>query len=301
MSNLHRIQWIDAMVRAGRYPNCRTIAERFEISTRQAPRDVEYLRDSMGAPIEYSAEHNGFFYTDDAFVLPSYLISQEEKRALSYLAYHYGQAGEPLSSRLAEFFSRVSGGAWTRPDGRPEVPLFDLDPREVPIFESLRRATREKCKVEIAYLKGGSLPTARRFCPYKLFAKGQIHYVVGFCELRQAIRVFRLSRIQSLRETKEPFEIPPTFNERAYGEAVPFSFTDPYVAVVRFSGPIDSRALKMNAVLAGENIYRLEFRGSQDALSALLSQPVGFSILKPRWLRERLQERLAQISESNRG
>jgi predicted DNA-binding transcriptional regulator YafY len=255
----------------------------------------------MGAPIEYSAEHNGFFYTDDTFVLPSYLISQEEKRALSYLAYHYGQAGEPLSARLVEFFSRVSGGAWTRPDGRPEVPVFELDPSEVPLFESLRRAIRDKCKVEIAYLKGGSLPTARRFCPYKLFAKGQVHYVVGFCELRQAIRVFRLSRIQGLRETKEPFQVLPTFDERAYGESVPFSITDPYVAVVRFSGPIDSRALKMNAVLVEKDTYRLEFRSSQDALSALLSLPVGFSILKPNWLRERLRARLEQIAESNRG
>jgi len=301
MSNLHRIQWIDAMVRAGRYPNCRAIAEKFEISTRQASRDVEYLRDSMGAPIEYSAEHNGFFYTDDTFVLPSYLISQEEKRALSYLAYHYGHAGDPLSTRLAEFFSRVTGEAWARPDGRPEVPLFNLDPSEVPIFESLRRAIREKCKVEVAYLTGSSLPTARRFCPYKLFAKGQVHYVVGFCELRQAIRVFRLSRIQGLRETKEPFQVLPTFDERAYGESVPFSFADPYVAVVRFSGPIDSRALRMNAVLAGESTYRLEFRRSQDVLSSLLSQSVGFSILKPNWLRERLQERLERISASNRG
>ena len=301
MSNLHRIQWIDAMVRAGRYPNCRTIAEKFEISTRQASRDIEYLRDSMGAPIEYSAEHNGFYYTDDTFVLPSYLISQDEKRALSYLAYHYGHAGDPLSTRLAEFFSRVTGEGWARPDGRPEVPLFDLDPSEVPLFESLRRAIREKRKVEIAYLKGGSLPTTRRFCPYKLFSKGQVHYVVGFCELRQAIRVFRLSRIRSLRETQELFQALPTFDERAYGESVPFSFTDPYMAVVRFSGPVDLHTLKMNAVLIEEDTYRFEFRSSQDALSALLSLPVGFSILKPTWLRERLQERLEQISEFNRG
>ena len=42
VSNLHRIQWVDAMIRAERYPNCRTIAAKFEISPRQAARDIEY-------------------------------------------------------------------------------------------------------------------------------------------------------------------------------------------------------------------------------------------------------------------
>jgi predicted DNA-binding transcriptional regulator YafY len=44
VSKAHRIAWIDAQIRAGRRPNTLAIAERFEISTRQAARDVEYLR-----------------------------------------------------------------------------------------------------------------------------------------------------------------------------------------------------------------------------------------------------------------
>lgn len=48
MSNLHRILWIDQEIRRGGYPNSRTIAEQFEISPRQAARDIEYLRYSLG-------------------------------------------------------------------------------------------------------------------------------------------------------------------------------------------------------------------------------------------------------------
>lgn len=47
MSNFHRLARIDAHIREGRYPNSRTIAEQFEISLRQAQRDVEYLRYSI--------------------------------------------------------------------------------------------------------------------------------------------------------------------------------------------------------------------------------------------------------------
>jgi hypothetical protein len=67
---LHRIQWIDAQIRAARYPNARRVAERFEISHRQAQRDFEYLRDSLGAPLLYSALRRGYRYDGEAYVLP---------------------------------------------------------------------------------------------------------------------------------------------------------------------------------------------------------------------------------------
>lgn len=49
MAKLHRIIWIDAQIRADKFPNARTIAQEFEISQRQAARDLEYLRDSLGS------------------------------------------------------------------------------------------------------------------------------------------------------------------------------------------------------------------------------------------------------------
>ncbi len=56
MALLHRLQWIDAAIRRGRYPNTNDVAERFEISRRQALRDFDYLRDSLGAPLAYCAK-----------------------------------------------------------------------------------------------------------------------------------------------------------------------------------------------------------------------------------------------------
>ncbi len=70
LSNLHRLQWIDLQLRTGNYPNAGQVSARFEISRRQALRDFEYMRDSLGAPIEYSAARRGFFYTSETFTLP---------------------------------------------------------------------------------------------------------------------------------------------------------------------------------------------------------------------------------------
>jgi predicted DNA-binding transcriptional regulator YafY len=76
MSNLKRLQWIDAQIRNGKYPNCRIVSEHFELSSRQAARDMEYLRDSMGAPLQYDASHNGYYYIKPSFVLPAHIISE---------------------------------------------------------------------------------------------------------------------------------------------------------------------------------------------------------------------------------
>ena len=46
-----RMIWFHNRVAANAYPNAGTLAEQFEISSRQAQRDIEYMRDSMNAPL----------------------------------------------------------------------------------------------------------------------------------------------------------------------------------------------------------------------------------------------------------
>ena len=89
MPSIHRIQWFDARVRAGRYPSARSLAERFEISHRQAQRDIEYMRDSLGAPLEYVPSRRGYRYSENAFTLPSLVVTAKESAALTALASQY--------------------------------------------------------------------------------------------------------------------------------------------------------------------------------------------------------------------
>jgi hypothetical protein len=62
MGNMHRILWFDEQVRFGKYPNSSHLAERFEISVRQACRDIEYLTDSLRAPLVYNPKRRGYQY-----------------------------------------------------------------------------------------------------------------------------------------------------------------------------------------------------------------------------------------------
>ena len=68
--NAHtRIQWLHKKMTMKSYPNAQRLAERFQISHRQAQRDMEYLRRELGAPIAYDNSRKGFYYTEP-YVLP---------------------------------------------------------------------------------------------------------------------------------------------------------------------------------------------------------------------------------------
>ena len=48
-----RFVWFDNQVRAKKYPNTTTLAEQFEISTKTAQRDIDFMRDRLNCPLQY--------------------------------------------------------------------------------------------------------------------------------------------------------------------------------------------------------------------------------------------------------
>ncbi len=46
-----------------RFPNCRKIADEFEVSPKTVQRDINFMRDQMGLPIDYDNSRFGFHYT----------------------------------------------------------------------------------------------------------------------------------------------------------------------------------------------------------------------------------------------
>ncbi len=64
-----RIQWLHEALVRGTYPNAARLAERFQISRRQAQRDIDFLKKQLGAPLEYDQHVMGYRYTHP-FALP---------------------------------------------------------------------------------------------------------------------------------------------------------------------------------------------------------------------------------------
>ena len=72
-----RIQWLHKKMSMNSYPNAQRLSERFNISHRQAQRDLDYLRNKLGAPVAYDNSRKGFYYTQP-YVLPVLLSSDND-------------------------------------------------------------------------------------------------------------------------------------------------------------------------------------------------------------------------------
>ena len=78
MKTSERIQWFHKKTVEGAYPNAHRLSEHSGISISQAKRDVRYLRDTLGAPLEYSSERRGFYYTSE-YSLPVFQTTANDE------------------------------------------------------------------------------------------------------------------------------------------------------------------------------------------------------------------------------
>lgn len=101
-----RYIWFIDRARKGRYPNAQRLVEYFEISLAQAQRDVEYMRYTLDAPLEYDAFKKGYALSDRAFSLPSVWVEDDE---LLLLAIARELIRDPDSKKiLAELLRKIA-------------------------------------------------------------------------------------------------------------------------------------------------------------------------------------------------
>ena len=77
MSANDRIQWFHKKIIANCYPNASHLSEKFNISHRQAQRDVEFLKKELSAPLGYNSAKKGYYYETE-YVLPLIIESEND-------------------------------------------------------------------------------------------------------------------------------------------------------------------------------------------------------------------------------
>jgi len=108
-----------------------------------------------------------------------------------------------LATRLDTDLSSLSGGEmWPRismEDGRDQEGLRGI----------LESAIADRSQCRIRYLRPDEMePSERTIDPYRLVFGSGKWFVIGFCERRQSVRVFRLDRILEASISGETFDAP---------------------------------------------------------------------------------------------
>ena len=77
-TQMRRLLELHELIKGGKFPNCSSFAEKWEVASKTVQRDIDFLRDQMGAPIEYDALKRGYYYTNSFFMLHSISMSECE-------------------------------------------------------------------------------------------------------------------------------------------------------------------------------------------------------------------------------
>jgi predicted DNA-binding transcriptional regulator YafY len=219
-----RFVWFDDQVRAQKYPNATNLAEKFELSTKTAQRDIEFMRDRLLCPLYYDSSQKGYYYDDETFSLPMIYLSSEELSSLLIARKMLqdisgGSIGDEITSivdKITNILKKHSVVA-DHIDDAFSFQLIEYSPAPEAVFKAvLEGCLKKKCLSFTYYSPATEEKSERMVEPYHLLNYMGTWHTIGYCHLRKEIRDFALSRISETKVLTEPFKIPTDFDFKKY-------------------------------------------------------------------------------------
>ena len=207
-TRLERLLSMEEEIRRGRYPNVDTFCEMFEVKTRTVYEDIRSLKERMGLDIAYDRFRNGYYNRNPGKVLPPFELTNGEVFALTIgkemLASYTGTSFEPiLRAALEKIYDRLPGRVEVNIDDLRSMIRFKplaVIPLQRKLFLDLNRACEKTQPIEIQYYAPSTNETTdRKVDPYRLVEHHGTWYLIGWCHLRNALRIFALHRIRECR------------------------------------------------------------------------------------------------------
>ena len=187
------------------------LAEQLGVSERTIYRDIQTLA-QLGAPVDGSAGVG--YLLRSGFFLPPLMFDADELEALVLGARwvrHQGDAA--LSEAAARALAKIATA--TPRDLRDHmaetslwVPAGPQAASPEPFVQPAREAIRRQCKLRIAYRDEKDAASERVVWPFALAYFQERRVMAAWCELRDAIRHFRIDRIVNAKLGGERYRTP---------------------------------------------------------------------------------------------
>lgn len=308
-----RYLWFHSRLKAGKYPKLSDLSEKFEISQRQASREIEFMRLFFDAPVEYSNSENGYFYSDDKFELPGIWASEEEiitliiaKRLASTIPH------KKRKKRLDEFIKKflietgIDISTLEKKISIKNIRYYKVDPL---VFDVVVLALSNGKKLEIDYkspYRDG--PGKRTVSPLHLLLYMGNWHLFAYCEKKREIRDFVLSRITGSEISEEA--IPEKLRKKDlrkkvfanYGiflegekKEVILKFSKDAARVAREQVWFSDQTLEDSE--NGEIIIKFPVSDFREIMKDILALGPGIEVLGPPELREMVIENINRMRE----
>lgn len=198
MSLLERIYYLHGRIQNGRYPNSGDLMREFEISAATAHRDIAYLRDRLLAPLAFDQRKNGYFYTDNSFRLP-FADSPRLALLLGILQKMGAETGLADLPELQQLQDKISGLLPPVRKGEGDLVHCEwIETEEIApdVFAEVLTGLRAGTRLRLTYRGTGERETVREIDPLRLVNYQGRWYILAWCLLRDARRLFHLARIR---------------------------------------------------------------------------------------------------------
>lgn len=249
MDRTERFYRIDALLQANRAVSLQRMLEVLQVSRATFKRDLEYLRDRLGAPIVWDRELRGYRYERDqgetTLALPGLWFNAQEAHALLMMQALLSNLQptllkaqiEPLKARLRAL---IETGQHPAEDVQRRFRLLTTGQRVVAHahFEVVATALLSRRQLALHYyVRARDEHSERRVSPQVLVHYRGNWYLVAWCHLRRDLRSFALDSIEAahLVQTKAR-EVPSSQLDAFIGQGYGiFSGAKVQWATLRFS------------------------------------------------------------------
>ena len=202
------------------------LAEIFELSERTIYRDMQSLSHAE-VPVRVETGPDGGYSLMDTYWLPPVMFSLDEAVGLflggSFVAHRQGTPfGDAIRTALIKIEDILPEELYDSVQTTVQSILFDVrDRRDYTesrqVFEVVLEGIRRRRCLTIRH-KGARRKQARsrEVSPYGIIFDSGNWYLVGYCHMRRAERMFHVGRILAAKVTEQGFDPPEDFRIESY-------------------------------------------------------------------------------------
>lgn len=312
MDKFDRFQLLHRLFRSHQRPiPLSVLAEKLECSQKTVKRAIDAMRDYLDAPLAYYPEQNGWHYDETAglYELPGLWLTSSELQSLALLLQVLDTIGEGLLGDELAVVERhitklleIRGIA--RSDFDNHIRILPLYKRSMPgpVFSAVCESLIQRQCIRIMYSSYDKRKTNRIISPQTLVYYRENWYLDAWCHMRNALRTFSLSRVQSVARTDEPLvAISPDKLHAHYAAGYGiFAGKAPHTARLRFhpeiAWDISSQQWHLNQIANWDGDYyvlQVPYSNDQELIQDILRFTPNVTVESPASLRQAVEAKLA--------
>ncbi len=211
-----RYYWFHNQIKAGKFPNSKTLAIKFEISQKQAQRDVEFIRDRLNAPLIYDKKRRGYYYESENYELPPLWLKEDDLISL-IISYNLTKSipdkhiKKSLYNIIQSIINKNSNKRINISDFLSKVSVKHIEYYRIDesIFQKVIQSLYYDQNLKIEYYSPHKKEKSERVIkPLHLLCYMGRWHVIAYCNTRKDLRTFALSRIKKIKISDIKIYIP---------------------------------------------------------------------------------------------